>query len=275
MQKGESNIILYLGLFMVIAIIIIVILNLTETNFLKNSKRSDFKCEIFPASGSSNNLFVSTGDYFPPMFNMRGSKPVGFDIDLIEEVAKELGKTGVKYIIGEGAQNPVMSNKADLGIGAITITDERKRYVDFSIPYFKTKHTVLTRNYVRINSRNDLVNKICVVRNNSLAEQIAVQNNFRIIRVNSNAEVLNLIRNLNADFTINDNIYLSEIVRYHSEFKVVDIPFKTNPFSEGYYDNCGIVVKKNNIKLLAEVNNALRKIKRDGRMDQIEKKWFK
>ncbi|GAA1534225.1 hypothetical protein GCM10009678_15690 [Actinomadura kijaniata] len=76
---------------------------------------------------------------YPPFQFPQGGKTVGFDVDMIDLVAKKLGVTqeivDVKFdIIKSGAA--LNSGRCDVAAAGMTITDERKANLDFSVPYF-------------------------------------------------------------------------------------------------------------------------------------------
>ena len=229
---------------------------------------------LFPVSKDSEYVIVAISEFFPPMVNTRSGQPKGFEIDLINEIAQELGKKKIQYIIGKGAIIPVSSKKADLGIGAVSITDKRKKYINFSNYYYKTFQNILVNKDSNIFSYSDLKNRICVVRDNSLAERIAEYNNFKVIKVNTKEQLFESILNKHADYTILDRIFLEEVVKRYNNFKIVDIRFKINPKNNDNYDYYGIVIHKDNLKLVEAVNDSLTKIKNDGRLEKIRLKWL-
>jgi ABC-type amino acid transport substrate-binding protein len=231
--------------------------------------------QAFPASGSGDYLIVSTNRYFPPMFDASGTKPVGFDMDLIEQVANDLGKRGVRYVIGSGTLPPVDQEAVDLGIGAISITPERKEKYFLSEPYYQTYQCVLTRTVSDIRVLEDLALNLCVVIRGSLAHSIAKNYRLNYITVRSKEEVFDCLKEGRADFTINDRVFLIETIKRHPEFRIADIRFKNSPKTIDYYDYYGIVIKKYNQHLLTAVNKSLDRIKQDGRLGDIKKRWFK
>src|ERR1700712_4847637 len=107
-------------------------------------------------SGKSSGIkFIKSGELttcthmpYPPFQYVQDSKVVGFDVDLIDLVAKDLGvqqkivdtpfeniKTGAALNAGE----------CDLAAAGMTITDERKKNLDFSLPYFDATQALLAK----------------------------------------------------------------------------------------------------------------------------------
>ena len=76
---------------------------------------------------------------FPPYEFLRGDEVVGIDVEICRAVAEKLGKKFVVESVNFDSVIPtVISGKADLAAAGITITEDRKQNVDFSVPYVKT-----------------------------------------------------------------------------------------------------------------------------------------
>ena len=95
--------------------------------------------------GNSNSIYVQTNAYFAPFEYYDGSKIVGVDVEIMEKVGQKMGKTiewqdGDFGIIIDTVKEGKM---ADCGAAGLTITDERKEKVDFSIPYYTSIQYVI------------------------------------------------------------------------------------------------------------------------------------
>ena len=95
----------------------------------------------------SGALTVCTDMPYEPFEYEKDGKPIGFDIDLVREVAKDLDVDldviDVSFddiTSGDSLNNDV----CDLAISAMTITGERARVLDFSSPYFDAKQALIT-----------------------------------------------------------------------------------------------------------------------------------
>jgi polar amino acid transport system substrate-binding protein len=96
---------------------------------------------------------------YPPFESIKNGDEVGFDIDLVEEVASRLGLT-VDWIKADfdTVFTAVAGNQFDMVAAAATITDEREQVVDFSVPYFNSLQslTVNTQETPDITSTDQL-----------------------------------------------------------------------------------------------------------------------
>ena len=109
-------------------------------------------CFAFVGCGKkSKALVVATEATFPPYEFMIGQKFYGIDIDICQAVADKLGvplqveNTQFDTIIAN-----VVSGKAQVGASGITVTEERKDQVLFSIPYFKASQVIVVMNNSKI-----------------------------------------------------------------------------------------------------------------------------
>ena len=98
------------------------------------------------AQAQDNVLRVGTDATFPPMEFVENGKRTGFDIELVEAIAKTMGKQ-VEWvdIDFKGLIPGLISKRFDMAVSAIYITDERKKVHDFSVPYFSSDIGVLAR----------------------------------------------------------------------------------------------------------------------------------
>jgi polar amino acid transport system substrate-binding protein len=112
--------------------------------------------------GEENTLLIATSADFPPMESLDSSNEfVGFDIDLMRAVAKEAGfsvefKNVSWYTIFAGLD----SGKYDAVISCVTITQERSKQYDFSIPYLQGDQVLVAQKEEKaIDSLNNLNQK--------------------------------------------------------------------------------------------------------------------
>ena len=87
-------------------------------------------------------ITVATDATWPPMEMVDTNKNiVGFDIDFLTAVAKEAGfNVEFKNTAWDGIFAGIAAGKYDAIISSVTITDERKKTMDFSLPYLSLIH---------------------------------------------------------------------------------------------------------------------------------------
>src|SRR5664279_6575505 len=111
-------------------------------------------------------LRVATDATFPPFEYTENGKRIGFDVELIEAVAKVLNKkvewTDIDF---KGLIPGLLSKRFDVAASAIYITDERKKVVDFTDPYYPGGLVIMTKKGdKRIQGPEDLKGKKVAVQ---------------------------------------------------------------------------------------------------------------
>lgn len=97
------------------------------------------------ASCGGNEIIVQTNAYFAPFEYFEGTEIVGVDVEIMDKVGAKLDKE-VKFVNVEFAaiiDNVKAGEVCDAGAAGITITDQRKEKVDFSIPYYTSVQYVI------------------------------------------------------------------------------------------------------------------------------------
>jgi polar amino acid transport system substrate-binding protein len=94
-----------------------------------------------------NKIIVGTSSDFPPFeYKAANQTIIGFDIDLIKKVLTDQGYTVEVQDIGFDSLIPALqTGKIDVIAAAMTIDDERKQQVDFSVPYYDSNQAVLVK----------------------------------------------------------------------------------------------------------------------------------
>src|SRR3546814_3569596 len=82
-------------------------------------------------------LVVATDTAFVPFEFKQGDKYVGFDIDMWDAIAKEIGVTyTLQPMDFNGIIPALQTGQVDVALAGITIKDERKKVIDFSDGYY-------------------------------------------------------------------------------------------------------------------------------------------
>lgn len=102
---------------------------------------------------SKGKLTTCTHLPYRPFQYQKGDKVVGFDVDMIDLVAKKLGvKQTVVDMPFENIQTGIALNggKCDVAAAGMTITPERKQHIDFSVPYFDANQALMAKKGVSL-----------------------------------------------------------------------------------------------------------------------------
>ncbi|WP_394614855.1 basic amino acid ABC transporter substrate-binding protein [Lentzea sp. JNUCC 0626] len=218
-------------------------------------------------------LVTCTHLSYKPFQFSEGDKTVGFDVDLVDLVAKELGVTQQIFdtpfeTITSGTS--FNANQCDLAAAGMTITDERKQAIDFSDPYFDASQALLVKKGSNLKTLADLKGKKLGVQQDTTGEKYgndnAAANGYTVVQFEDLPLSETAVRTGAVDAVINDNGVLYD---YAKEFPDTEV---TTEFDTG--EQYGIGIKKGNTALATKVNEVLKKAKEDGRYDTIYEKWF-
>ncbi len=211
--------------------------------------------------------------YKPFQYKDDSNKVVGFDVDLMDVVAKKLGVTQeiVDIEFGQITSGAVFAaKKCDVGAAAITINDKRKEATAFSDPYFAATQALLVKTGSSIKDLSDLKGKVLAVQTDTTGQDYANKNAaqygytakvFDDMPSGANAVLAGTV-----DAAINDNGVVFDYAKDNPKTTVVK-EFNTN-------ENYGFNMALTNTALLAVVNDALKTAKADGTYNTIYKKWF-
>ncbi|MEU5690691.1 ABC transporter substrate-binding protein [Actinosynnema sp. NPDC020468] len=210
--------------------------------------------------------------YKPFQFS-EGDKTVGFDVDLVDLVAKDLGvtqeifDTPFETITSGEAFN---TSKCDVAAAGMTINDTRKQAIDFSDPYFDASQALLVKKDSTYKGLEDLKGKKVGVQQDTVGEEYAnahsAEFGYTVIQFEDLPLMETAVRTGAVDAAVNDNGVLLD---YAKDYPDTAVP---KEFDTG--DKYGIGMKKGSTTLLTKVNEVLKKAKDSGDYDKIYEKWF-
>ncbi len=219
-------------------------------------------------------LVVGTSADFPPFEykNASNGQITGFDISLIKLIAKKMGydKVEVKDMDFDSLIPALQTGKVDVVIAGMTITQEREKVVDFSIPYWEADQAVLVRkgSGIKVSSVDDLKGKkIGVEKGTTGAIYVKkhLGNSSTIKEYPTYVAATEALLNGQVDAVVLD----SPVAKMFSKKYSVEIVY-TIKTGEHY----GIAVKKGNKKLLDGINNALKAIMNSPEWNQLVEEYF-
>ncbi|WP_186207293.1 transporter substrate-binding domain-containing protein [Burkholderia gladioli] len=221
------------------------------------------------ASAQGQVLRVVTDANYPPMEFFKDGKRTGFDIDIVEALAKDLGDS-VQWIDIDfkGLIPAVQAGRADLAASALYITDDRRQVVDFTAPYYAGGLVVVTRPDGPIKTVKDLDGRTVSVQVGTKSVNFMKEHYPKVIRVevDQNQEMFNLVLIRRADAIITGKP--AAVMFAHSVPDMTVLPEQLT--TEQY----GLATPKNRPELTASLNGALKHIQADGTYARIVGKWF-
>ncbi|MDY4163533.1 MAG: basic amino acid ABC transporter substrate-binding protein [Sutterella sp.] len=228
----------------------------------------------FSPACAAERVYVAAMDAAYPPFgsqDMKTGKYVGYDVDIIEAIARSEGfKVTVRNMAFDGLIPALISNNIDIAINDITITPERAKRVAFSKRYYIAGlGIVVNADNDTIRTAGDLEGKRLAVSIGSTGEEAARGIKNAKVRVfNSLNECYLELGNRGVDAVVNDIPTNDYYVVTAGKGKAKALPVALTA------EDLGIAVKKGNTELLARIDSGLAKIKANGELSRIYKKWF-
>ena len=211
------------------------------------------------AKNDSDTIKMITEATFPPYEFLRGQEIVGIDAEICKPVAEKLGKKFSAETVDFDSVIPaVISGKADLAAAGITVTEDRKKNVDFSVPYVKTGIVVIYKKSNPFTSVDQLKGKRIGVQGGTTSETFVLEQlKQEPERTKSPAEACASLKAGRCDFVIADIDPAKNCVKGEADLALSD--FIT---SEEY----AIAIKKGRPELLATVNAVIAELKANGKL---------
>ena len=223
---------------------------------------------IFLISGCScskdeNTLVMATEAGFAPYEYYENNEIVGVDVDIAKEIAAAMGKELViKDVAFDSIINEVKSGKADFGAAGISYSEERAEEVDFTINYTTSKQIVIVKEDSNITT-NDLDNLKIAVQLGSVGDTF-VTKNYPNAQITHQKKYLAAIQDLltdKVDCVVMDELPAIEMLKNNPGLKILD--------KELFTDSYGMIVKKGNTELLNAINEVLKKLVEEGKIEEF------
>jgi putative glutamine transport system substrate-binding protein len=197
----------------------------------------------------------------------------GFEVDLAKELTKRINPNAKAELtqVTAGTRVPMLLNvNIDTIIATMTITDERKKVVNFSDHYFKAGQSIMVPDNSKIKSVED-VNykgaKILAVTGTNSAENIKeFAPKAQVVGLPDYATAMTALESGQGDAITSDNTILFGLGADKPNLKIVGGAFTSEEYAMAF--------SKNEPKLEAATNKALAEMRADGSYDKLAEKWF-
>lgn len=220
-------------------------------------------------------LQIGTHAKYAPFETISDKGFVGFDIDLINAMAEEGGfKVKINSLAWEGLFDTLNTGLNDAVVSAVTITPDRAEKFDFTNPYFEVTQMVLT-NHDDIQTYADLKEKrVGVLKGDQvgmLNREAVTQHVYAVIEYESLMHLIAALKADEIDALISDNAAVENYIRNNNDGSFH--AFGDVRLSDGV-EQYGIMVRKGNKRTLKLLNDALDKVKQNGKYYEIHDKYF-
>jgi L-cystine transport system substrate-binding protein len=223
------------------------------------------------AAAASTGLVVGTeGTYRPFSYHdPKTNKLTGYDIDVTNAVAKELGvKVSFQETQWDGIFAALDSKRIDLIANQVSITPERQAKYSFSAPYTVSPGVIITRaDDTSISSFADLKGKTTAQSNTSDWYALAQKSGASVQAVEGWAQAIALLTQGRIDATVNDKLTLLDYEKQHPEAKLRIAATASDPAENAF-------TFRKTSTLATDFDAALKTLSADGTLAKISQKYF-
>jgi polar amino acid transport system substrate-binding protein len=211
-------------------------------------------------------IFASSGEFKPFSVTDAEGKMSGFDIEVGDAVAKELGLKPVqkKFKFG-GIVEGVKSGRFDAAVASHTINEERLKEVNFSTPYYYSGPQIFVRPDSSNETLEDLKDLEIAVSKGSTYADTAGTITKNIIYYDSDVTALEALSRGKHDAVITDFITGKEAIGAGMNIEGKELLGRSEQ---------AIAIAKGNDELLKRVNEALETLRKNGTLAEISKKYI-
>lgn len=213
-------------------------------------------------------ITVGNSPDYPPFESVddKGA-PVGFDIDLMNLIAAELGvKAEFKKLDFDTIITAVQNGQVNIGMSGFSIDEDRKQKIDFTVPYFVGGQAVVIAPNSGIAKLEDLKGKVVAVGMGTTGEKTAKEKiaGAKVKSLSDYGTAFMMLKNGSAKAVVADLAVAKEYMQKDGFTQLGD------PLN---YEENAITVKKGNAELVDALSKAITKLKDSGKIDELTKKW--
>lgn len=222
-------------------------------------------------------LKIGTNDTYVPMeYRDEQNNMVGFDIDLCNEIGKDLG-VKVEWIstAWDGIFNGLNSGQYDCIISGCSITSERKKSFYMTDPYIANGIVIVSRNdETKATKAEDLKGKKVGVQIETTADTAAQAmidkdgNTMQLSKFDAMLDAFSALEGKTIDYILTD----APVGEFYTALKPDVYSVTSDSLSN---EPIGIVAKKADTDFGDKLNAEIKKLQDNGKMAELSQKWFK
>ena len=151
-------------------------------------------------------LVIATSPDFPPFENLENGEVVGIEIDIMNLICEEMGvELDIQQMDFESVVPGIQAGKFDAGVSGITVTEDRKKNVDFSDPYFLASQAIVVTPDSPITCKADLTGKKISVQTGTTAEEYCMDEGYEVLAYTANNDAASALTSGKVDAWVVDN----------------------------------------------------------------------
>ncbi|GEN49134.1 transporter substrate-binding domain-containing protein [Ligilactobacillus pobuzihii] len=208
------------------------------------------------------------------LMNVKTGNIDGFDIDLAKALTKQMyGKDAKAEFVQTTAKTkvPLLKNgNIDAVAAAMTITDDRKKIINYTQPYFGAGQSLLVKRGSGIKTVKDLNKagiKVMAVKGTTAVDNVhKFAPKARVLELDDYAQAFTALKSKQGVAMTTDNGILYGVAKENPDYEVVGGTFTNEPY--------GLAVDKGQDEMSDHLNKALDELKANGTYSKLVKKWF-
>lgn len=211
---------------------------------------------------------------FPPFGYLDSSgAPLGIDAEIARHLAETIYGDEAEALelvpVTSGSRIPFLYNNwIDVIVASVTVTEARKKVLEFSKPYFLSGSMLLVPGDSAVEDTGGLAGKTVAVIEGSTQEkdieQVAPQ--ARVVSFPELSTALNALRQKRADALCQDDEVILGLAKANPDLKAVGVPFNVRHYA--------IAVKKGDMEFIQWIDAQLDRMKEDGTIEKIIRKYI-
>lgn len=227
------------------------------------------KTQIIPIS-KENILLVGTNSEYAPFSFMENNQIVGFDIDLITEIAKVMGKTLELQDMPFDALIPALqTGQLHIIASGITPTEKRAQQVSFTRPYLKGDQLlIVSPANSPLKTIDELTNKNVAVNEGFTADYyMSAITGPKLVRFSTPIESFMALTSGRIDALVAAENNVKPFLNHYGaeKFSVTVIPDTTDEYA--------LAISKKYPELVAQIQSAIDQLEADGTLEMLKNKW--
>ncbi len=219
---------------------------------------------------ASGKFIMATEAGFAPYEYVEGDTIIGVDVDIAQYIANELNmELEIMDVDFTNALLAPQQNKADFAAAGISITEERKESMDFTIEYASSKQVIVVKKGdTSITDEATMIAKTVGVQQGTTADLVYSDTEaYPGATVQAYKKYLvaaDDLKNGKIDCIVMDELPAQMIIEQNQDLEILDV--------ELFTDKYAFAVKKGNQELLDMINPILQELVDSGKIEEFTKK---
>ena len=213
-------------------------------------------------------LVMGTNATFKPFEYKENGQVVGFDVDLAREIAKDLGaELKIEDMSFDGLLPALEGGRIDIAVAGMSVTEERAKNALFSEPYYQATQRIIVPEDSKVFNKSGLIGKKIGVQLGTTGDILASEiKGAKVIQFPAAPNVLQELASGRVDAVILDDAPANQYIVAFPGLKILGSAIDNESYA--------IAMKKSNTTLKENINQSINRMKEDGRMDTLLKKYF-